>query len=100
MRYAIDSKKIKKNLKWRTKINFMDGLKKTFEWYHKNGQLWMKGNKKEGKMDGFWEFYSANGQLWSKGKYKYGKKDGLWKFFNEDDTLKRAERYKDGLKIE
>ncbi len=45
MRYAIDSKKIKKNLKWKTKINFMTGLEKTFEWYHKNQKYFSKINK-------------------------------------------------------
>ena len=45
MRYAIDSNKIKKKLKWKTKINFMTGLEKTFEWYHKNQKYFSKINK-------------------------------------------------------
>ncbi len=47
MRYAIDSKKIKKNLKWMPKINFMSGLKKTFEWYYDNGKYYSSLNKKD-----------------------------------------------------
>lgn len=35
-RYALDSNKIKKNLKWETKINISDGLEQTFDWYLKN----------------------------------------------------------------
>ena len=35
-RYAIDSTKIKKELKWSPKIKFIDGIKLTFEWYFKN----------------------------------------------------------------
>ena len=47
MRYAIDSKKIKKNLKWMPKINFMSGLKKTFEWYFDNEKYYSSLNKKD-----------------------------------------------------
>ena len=35
-RYALESKKIFKNLKWKTKINFKKGLKETILWYLKN----------------------------------------------------------------
>ena len=35
-RYAIDSSKIKKQLKWLPKENFESGIKKTIKWYLKN----------------------------------------------------------------
>jgi dTDP-glucose 4,6-dehydratase len=35
-RYAINSKKIQKNLKWKPLISFEDGLKKTIRWYLDN----------------------------------------------------------------
>jgi dTDP-glucose 4,6-dehydratase len=35
-RYALNSKKIFKQLKWKSKINFQDGLKDTVIWYLKN----------------------------------------------------------------
>lgn len=35
-RYAIDSSKIRKQLKWRPKENFDSGIKKTIKWYLKN----------------------------------------------------------------
>ena len=35
-RYALNSRKIRKNLKWRPKKNFKTGLKETFEWYFQN----------------------------------------------------------------
>ena len=47
MRYAIDSKKIKKELKWMPKIDFMNGLKKTFNWYHSNPKYYSNLNKKD-----------------------------------------------------
>ena len=35
-RYAIDSSKIRKQLKWLPKENFESGIKKTIKWYLKN----------------------------------------------------------------
>ena len=36
IRYALDSKKIYKKLKWKSKINLKMGLQNTFNWYFKN----------------------------------------------------------------
>jgi len=38
-RYSLDSSKIKKELKWKIKNNFEDGIKKTIEWYVQNPAL-------------------------------------------------------------
>ena len=35
-RYALNSDKIFKNLRWKSKIKFEDGLKETIEWYLQN----------------------------------------------------------------
>ena len=35
-RYALDSKKIRKKLKWKPKKNFKTGLEETLDWYVKN----------------------------------------------------------------
>ena len=47
MRYAINSSKLKKKLKWKPKTNFSNGLKKTFEWYINNLGYFSKLNKKD-----------------------------------------------------
>ena len=47
MRYAIDSKKIKKELKWSPKTNFNNGLKKTFDWYYNNQKYFSKLNRND-----------------------------------------------------
>ena len=39
-RYALDNGKIEKELAWRPKIEFADGLKKTIEWYDGNRKWW------------------------------------------------------------
>ena len=45
IRYALDSKKILKKLKWKTKINFKNGLEKTFLWYLHNGNYYKSISK-------------------------------------------------------
>ena len=47
MRYAINSNKIKHRLKWKPKINFYIGLKKTFDWYFENQKYFSSLNKKD-----------------------------------------------------
>ena len=47
LRYAIDSGKIRKSLKWRPKYSFKDGIDKTFLWYLKNQNFYSSINKKD-----------------------------------------------------
>ncbi len=42
MRYAIDAKKIEKELGWRPKETFESGLRKTVEWYLQNKGWWQR----------------------------------------------------------
>lgn len=46
-RYAINSSKIRKELKWKPNVNINEGLKKTFKWYMKNENYFSKLNKKD-----------------------------------------------------
>ncbi len=39
-RYALDNGKIERELAWRPKIEFADGLKKTIDWYDGNRKWW------------------------------------------------------------
>ena len=47
VRYALNSSKIIKELKWKPKTNFNSGLKQTFEWYFKNLNYFKRLNKKD-----------------------------------------------------
>jgi len=47
IRYALDSNKIKKQLKWSAKTKFNDGLKKTFLWYFENSKYFNSLSKKD-----------------------------------------------------
>ena len=46
-RYALNSNKIKKRLKWESKININSGLSKTFSWYLNNLSYFKKLNQKD-----------------------------------------------------
>ena len=47
IRYALNSKKLIKELKWQPRIKFDDGLIKTFDWYVKNLNYYSSFNKKD-----------------------------------------------------
>ena len=47
LRYAINSDKIKNEIKWKAKTKLYEGLKKTFNWYLKNSEYYFSINKKD-----------------------------------------------------
>ena len=47
IRYALNSNKIKKDLKWFPKTSFKKGLKITFDWYYKNRSYYNSFSKKD-----------------------------------------------------
>ena len=47
VRYALNSNKIKKKLKWKPKTNFFDGIKKTYNWYLENNDYFNSLIKKD-----------------------------------------------------
>ena len=46
-RYALNSKKIFKKLKWKSKVNLRKGLEKTFNWYFENMKYYTTLKKKD-----------------------------------------------------
>ena len=46
-RYALDSNKILKKLKWKTSVRFKDGIEKTFQWYLQNKNYYKSISKNE-----------------------------------------------------
>ena len=46
-RYALNSSKIKRNVKWSSKINIKEGLEKTFNWYFTNQEYFKLLKKKD-----------------------------------------------------
>ena len=47
IRYALNSNKLKKNLKWRPKVSFNTGIKLTIEWYLKNKTYFNRFKKED-----------------------------------------------------
>ena len=46
-RYALNSSKIMKKLKWKPKIDFEKGIKLTFNWYNDNKKYYSTLSKKD-----------------------------------------------------
>ena len=46
-RYALNSNKIFKNLKWKPKISFEKGIKDTLDWYNQNRKFFKQNFKKK-----------------------------------------------------
>ena len=47
IRYALNSNKLIKNLKWKPKTNIINGLRKTFDWYLENPKYYSALNKSD-----------------------------------------------------
>ena len=47
VRYALNSNKIKKELNWKPKVNFSEGIKLTFDWYNENKMYYNSLKKKD-----------------------------------------------------
>jgi len=47
IRYALNSNKIKKELNWKPKVNFREGIKLTYDWYNKNKKYYKSISKKD-----------------------------------------------------
>ena len=47
LRYALNSNKIKKEIKWKPKTSFKLGIKKTFQWYLNNKNYYKSLSKKD-----------------------------------------------------
>ena len=47
LRYALNSRKLIKSLKWKPQINISNGLKKTFDWYLNNPKYYLSLKKKD-----------------------------------------------------
>jgi len=48
-RYSLDSKKIRNELGWMEKMNFVESIDKTINWYLKNEKWWKSIPEKEWK---------------------------------------------------
>jgi dTDP-glucose 4,6-dehydratase len=54
-RYAVDTTKAKRELGWKPKVNFEEGLQQTVDWYRKNTAWWLRL-----KDEAFRKFYKKN----------------------------------------
>ena len=54
---------------------------------HKNGEIYLTGEVKNGEKHGTWEFFYDTGQLQAREKYNEGKPIGVWKTFSARGRL-------------
>ena len=54
---------------------------------HKNGEIYLTGEVKNGEKHGTWEFFYDTGQLQAREKYNEGKPIGVWKTFSVKGRL-------------
>ena len=77
--------------------------------YWENGELWAKGNFRNGKQEGAWVQYHEMGSHWESdtvykmftGNFKNGLEEGAWVGYNEDGTVNKeyTGTYKNGKRI-
>ena len=60
----------------------------------------MRGNYKDGELDGLYEVFYENGQLSRTGNYKNGERDGLWDFFRGNGSFWFIECHKNGEEVD
>ena len=65
-----------------------------YEYYHGNGQLWIRGTYENGKNEGPSEGYYDTGQLMVRGNHKNNIKDGSWERYFDDGRIQYKGKYK------
>lgn len=68
-----------------------------WEYYFDNGQIWKRGNYKEGLEDGVWIEYYPGGKVFRKRIYKKGNEDGIRETYDEQGNLLEKKSYKAGI---
>jgi len=64
--------------------------------YHENGNIWIKSNYKNVKLNGVYEQYYDNGNIEEKSIYKDGKLDGVCEWYYENGNIEVKSIYKNG----
>jgi antitoxin component YwqK of YwqJK toxin-antitoxin module len=88
--------KMKRAFKMQTFENYPPRIHGEFREWWDNGELWKKGEYKDGKQVGLWEFRSRAGEVVKKGTFVDGRPDGQWSYLRKDGTLQRIESYANG----
>ena len=68
----------------------MDG---SITYWHDNGQKWIEGQYREGKMWGPWRSYHPNGHKSTEGAWREDERDGPWVFYDKYGAVKRRKTY-------
>ncbi|MDY3883902.1 toxin-antitoxin system YwqK family antitoxin [Porphyromonas somerae] len=80
--------------------NYKNGkLEGVREWWYDNGQIEQRENYKNGLLDGLLERWNCKGNLIARGNYKNGKAHGLYEKWDKwsDGVLESREQYKEDM---
>jgi hypothetical protein len=55
--------------------------------YHKDGSLWAKGQKKDGKPIGYWEWFRREGTKSPSGYFEEGEPIGKWITYDREGKI-------------
>tara|TARA_Y100000768_G_scaffold362046_1_gene320553 strand:- start:444 stop:941 length:498 start_codon:yes stop_codon:yes gene_type:complete len=80
-------------------VNSQKPFNGTLVSYHDNGQLKLRSNYKNGKLEGLSENFHDNGQLRSEGYFQDWKQIGSFKIFFDNGRLQWVLNYEDGQLI-
>ncbi len=51
--------------------------------YHKNGNIWCRGQMVGDQMHGYWEWFTKDGKIMRSGYYHLGNQVGEWKTYDK-----------------
>ena len=81
--------------------NWDNGIKHgPWLWYYDGGNLRMKANYLQGKLDGDFIVYFVEGGIHVQGKYINDRRDGVWNYFDEQGNLTISLVYNMGTQIQ
>lgn len=81
---------ITKIVKWRVQESMNAYAKKSGVIFHKDGSIWAKGKKIDGKMNGYWEWYRKDGTKMRSGYFKSDVQTGKWTTYNKKGKVHKV----------
>jgi hypothetical protein len=67
---------------------------KTHIEYHKDGSIWAKGRKLDGKLDSYWEWFRKDGTRMRSGYFVAGQQAGQWTTYDKSGAVYKVTTFK------
>lgn len=63
-------------------------------YYHKDGSVWAKGSKLDGKCHGYWEWFRTDGTKMRSGHFEKDKQVGKWTTYDKKGKVVKVTEIK------